>query len=114
MAGPPDRILTTDRNKLAVIIKEAAPMIPYPICQGQLGESDGSKDAKNPKVQKAAIPMARIDAMTRETMDLPEMTRAERNTKASVPTTMNKLEFIWRESCSGPGGTAHRYNQSGH
>jgi len=44
---------------------QATPATPYPICQGNLEVSEGSKLAMNPKMQNAVIPRSAIALMIR-------------------------------------------------
>jgi len=75
-------------------IRELNPKIPYASCQGQFGESNGSKDARNPNTQKAANPSAMIDAGTRANADRPNNTRVVRKDTTSTPTTISSNKVI--------------------
>ena len=55
-----------------------------------------------------------MDAMARANPDLRESTSADRNSKARVPTTMNREKLIWRESWRGERSVPNRYCRFDH
>ena len=70
------------------------PMTAYASCQGQLGESDGSKDAKNPNPQKAVKPSAKMDPATQANTDRRESTMAASSETESTPTTTSNVKVM--------------------
>ncbi|MFT5634083.1 MAG: hypothetical protein ACI9SQ_001810 [Rubritalea sp.] len=76
------------------VVNEATSKIPYVSCQGQLGESIGSKDARNPNAQKAANPSATIDAMMLAKADRRDSAIAAINDRPRNPTVMSRIKCM--------------------
>ena len=74
--------------------KDAVPRMAYARCQDENGESDSSKDARNPNPQKAANPTASTDAVTRANTDQRDNAMAAKNDTAITPTTMNGTKVM--------------------